>query len=126
MSIGILEKQVFYDNPCAPIVKFSYSNNIDEEDEDMTDDQISSDPTLGLYKKKRQFRKIIEIFFLIEHSFRAFSLEDLVKSFDNTINSCFSDQQIIESKEKSQTDLVATSKFVFFSSISFYFIYPYF
>jgi len=57
MSIGILEKQVFYDNPCAPIVKFSYSNNIDEEDEDMTDDQISSDPTLGLYKKKDNFEK---------------------------------------------------------------------
>jgi hypothetical protein len=106
MSIGILEKQVFYDNPCAPIVKFSYSNNIDEEDEDMNDDQISSDPTLGLYKKK------IEIFFLTEHSFRAFSL-DLVKLFDNTINSCFFDQQIIESKEKLQTDLIATSKFVF-------------
>jgi len=57
MSIGILEKQVFYDNPCAPIVKFSYSNNIDEEDEDMNDDQISSDPTLGLYKKKETFEK---------------------------------------------------------------------
>jgi hypothetical protein len=49
MSIGIIEKQVLYDNPCAPIVKFSYSNNIDEEEEeDMTDDQISSHPTFGL------------------------------------------------------------------------------
>jgi hypothetical protein len=55
------------------------------------------------------------VFFLIEHSFKAFSLEDLVKSFDNTINACFSDQQVIESKEELVTpkeDLVATSKFV--------------
>ena len=50
MSFGITEKQVLYDNPCAPIVKFSHSNNIEEED--MTDDHIStndnlSHPTLG-------------------------------------------------------------------------------
>ncbi len=51
MSIGIIEKQVLYDNPCAPIVKFSYSNNIDEfDEEDMTDDTLLH-PTLGLYKK---------------------------------------------------------------------------
>jgi len=47
---------------------------------------------------------------LIEHSFKAFSLDDLVKSFDNTINSCFSDQEIIESNEESTK---TTSKFVF-------------
>lgn len=47
MSIGVTEKQVLYDNPCAPIVKFSHSNNIDEfdDEEDMTDDQILSNPT---------------------------------------------------------------------------------
>ena len=39
MSMGITEKRVSYDNPCAPIVKFSQSINTD--DEDMTDDQIS-------------------------------------------------------------------------------------
>jgi hypothetical protein len=54
MSFGITEKQVLYDTPCAPIVKFSHSNNITEfdDEEDMTDDQIStndtqSHPTLG-------------------------------------------------------------------------------
>lgn len=56
MSISISEKQVLYDNPYAPIVKFSDSINLDEE-EDMTDDQISSNinndnpihTTLGSY-----------------------------------------------------------------------------
>jgi len=45
MSFGITEKQVLYDNPCAPIVKFSQSINTD--DEDMTDDQISANDTLS-------------------------------------------------------------------------------
>ena len=48
MSFGIIEKQALYDNPCAPIVKFSYSNNIDDED-DMNNEQISLQSTLGLY-----------------------------------------------------------------------------
>jgi hypothetical protein len=57
MSIGITEKRVLYDNPCAPIVKFSHSNDHDDTDEeDMTDDQsifnptndIVLNPTLGL------------------------------------------------------------------------------
>jgi hypothetical protein len=57
MSIGIIEKQVLYDNPCAPIVKFSHLNDHDEfDEEDMTDDQPISNnnnndtilnPTLG-------------------------------------------------------------------------------
>jgi len=67
MSIGITEKQVLYDNPCAPIVKFSH---IDEFD-DMMDDQTSSSniildtllqPTLGQYIKKN-FDKLIRIFY---------------------------------------------------------------
>jgi hypothetical protein len=56
MSIGITEKHILYDNPCAPVVKFSHSNNnIDSDEEDMTDDQPISNfnndnllnPTLG-------------------------------------------------------------------------------
>jgi hypothetical protein len=47
MSIGITEKRVSYDNPCAPIVQFSHSNNSDEfDEEDMTDDQTSSAITM--------------------------------------------------------------------------------
>ncbi|CAF4947430.1 unnamed protein product, partial [Rotaria socialis] len=43
----ITEKEILYDNPCAPIVKFSDSINLDDDDddddeEDMTDDQTSS------------------------------------------------------------------------------------
>ncbi|CAF0822570.1 unnamed protein product [Adineta steineri] len=110
MSIGITEKRVLYDNPCAPIVKFSktksHSNDYEDfdEEDDMTDDQSSSstinhdtqlNPTLG------------------EHSFKSLSLEDLVKSFDNTINACFIDEQVIEIKEEEpkipQKDLVASS-----------------
>ncbi|CAF1384099.1 unnamed protein product [Adineta steineri] len=110
MSIGITEKRVLYDNPCAPIVKFSktksHSNDYEDfdEEDDMTDDQSSSstinhdtqlNPTLG------------------EHSFKSLSLEDLVKSFDNTINACFTDEQVIEIKEEEpkipQKDLVASS-----------------
>jgi len=56
-------------------------------------------------------------FFLGEHSFKSSSLEDLVKSFDNTIHDCFTDEQIIEFEEESKTpqeDLIASSKFVFF------------
>ncbi|CAF2669760.1 unnamed protein product [Rotaria sp. Silwood2] len=99
MSVSISEKQILYDNPCAPIVKFSHSNNID--DEDMTDDQISSNILNDTL-----------LHATLEHSFKAFSLEDLVKSFDDTINTCFSDQQIIKSEEyipTKQTDLVSTS-----------------
>lgn len=105
MSIGMIEHH------SAPIVKFSYEFN--EEEEDMIDDQTSSHSTLGLYQYK-SLRKIIEIFFsfVIEHSFKTFSLEDLVQSFDNTISSSFSDQTI----SAPQTDLVATSKFVYFNS----------
>ncbi len=58
MSIGITEKRVLYDNPCAPIVKFSQTNshfNDHDDEEDMTDDQPNSNinndtslnPTLG-------------------------------------------------------------------------------
>ncbi|CAF3443842.1 unnamed protein product [Rotaria socialis] len=45
MSISITEKEILYDNPCAPIVKFSDSINLDDDDDDdddMTDDQTSS------------------------------------------------------------------------------------
>ena len=50
MSIGITEKRVLYDNPCAPIVKFSQNNSHsndhdDTDDEDMTDDQSIFNPT---------------------------------------------------------------------------------
>jgi hypothetical protein len=61
MSIGIIEKQVLYDNPSAPIVKFSCLENFDEED-DMTNDQISSQSTLGLSAK--QNNRNIYIFFV--------------------------------------------------------------
>lgn len=62
MSIGITEKRVLYDNPCAPIVKFSQTNSHsnthdDTDEEDMTDEQPISNsnndtvlnPTLGSY-----------------------------------------------------------------------------
>lgn len=85
MSIGILGKQVSYDNPCAPIVKF----DDDDDENDMLDEQLNN----------------------IEHSLKAYSLEDLVKSFDNTINSCFIDQELIESNEyDSHLNLVDRSK----------------
>ena len=112
MSIGISEKRVSYDNPCAPIVKFSKTNSDhdDFDEEDMTDDQSLMNnnnndtllnPTLG------------------EHSLKSLSLEDLVKSFDNTINACFADEQVTEFEEESKTpqeDLIASSKFVLFLS----------
>ncbi|CAF1315943.1 unnamed protein product [Adineta ricciae] len=107
MSIGITEKRVLYDNPCAPIVKFSKTNSqstdLDDFDvDDMTDDQTISNmnnethlnPTLG------------------EQSFKSLSLEDLVKSFDNTINACFSTEPVVEIREElpiPQKDLVASS-----------------
>ena len=52
MSIGIAEKRVLYDNPCAPIVKFTHKNsnsNTDDEtdDEDMTNDQSLSNTDYG-------------------------------------------------------------------------------
>jgi hypothetical protein len=60
MSVGVTEKRVLYDNPCAPIVKFSsnstYVDNQDDED-DMTNDSTlttsnhdsSLNPMLGLF-----------------------------------------------------------------------------
>lgn len=105
MSIAISEQQVLYDNPCAPIVKFSYSNYLDEfDDEDVNDDPTSSNTTHDTLNS-------------IENSFKASSLEDLVKSFDNTINTCFSDEELptsIESIPTIENDLVVTSKLVFF------------
>jgi hypothetical protein len=62
MSVGITEKRVLYDNPCAPIVKFSQTNSPsnDFDEEDMTDDQTISNnnnnqetllnPTLGEFR----------------------------------------------------------------------------
>jgi hypothetical protein len=81
--------------------KFSPTNSHSDE-EDMTDDQplsntnndIVLNPSLG------------------EHSFKSSSLEDLVKSFDNTINDCFSDEQALDYEEESKTpqeDLIAGS-----------------
>ena len=48
MSFGISEKQLLYDNPCAPIVKFSYSNNLDDDDDDMTDERINSNSSIEI------------------------------------------------------------------------------
>ena len=51
MSVGVTEKRVLYDNPCAPIVKFSSNHSHlhtndefddDDEEEDMTDDRLVS------------------------------------------------------------------------------------
>jgi hypothetical protein len=61
-----------------------------------------------LVSNPRKYNNKFEYYFFLI----ALSLEDLVKSFDNTINSCFSDRQIIESSTPSQTDLITTSKFV--------------
>jgi hypothetical protein len=68
MSIGIPEKRVLYDNPCAPIVKFSKTNSHsndyeDFDEEDMTDDQSlmnmhndnSLHSTLGSLRQKSLF-----------------------------------------------------------------------
>ena len=49
-----------------------------------------------------------------EHSFKSLSLEDLIQSFDNTINTCFSEQQqqqLITREEEPLTP-VSASKFV--------------
>ena len=52
-----------------------------------------------------------------EHSFKSVSLEDLVKSFDQTIDACFFDQpadvpDCHDEPLAAQADLVAASKFV--------------
>jgi len=72
MSLSMAEKQVSYDNPYAPIVRFS-------DFDDMTDDQSSTMSDFTLHPS------------IGEHSFKSISLEDLVKSFDTTINACLSD-----------------------------------
>lgn len=131
MSIGITEKRVLYDNPCAPIVKFSpnnsHSNTHDDTDdeEDMTDEQPTStsnheiilNPTLGLLSIRFLF-SCKQIFILGEHPLKSLSLEDLVKSFDNTIHECFQNEQTNEYDEEAKTpqeDLIASSKFVEYS-----------
>ena len=45
-----MEKAILYDNPSAPLVRFSSMEFFDtDEDEDMMDDNSnSSEPTLGL------------------------------------------------------------------------------
>lgn len=68
-----------------------------------------------LVLKIRRIKSLIYLFLLGEHSFKSLSLEDLVKSFDNTINDCFSEEKIIEFEEESKTpqeDLIASSKYV--------------
>ena len=54
MSTSFREKQVSYDNPCAPIVSFSSRNQIeqfDDEEQDMTDDR-TNELTLGKYRER--------------------------------------------------------------------------
>lgn len=100
MSLELAEQELLYDNPCAPIVKFSsnLSDNGDFDDEETNEDQeICLNTTLG------------------EHSFKSMSLEDLVKSFDTTINTCFNESpiepiELIEEKIPTEVDPVASSK----------------
>ena len=50
MSVGVGEKRVLYDNPSAPIVKFSSTNKdefFDEEDNMM--DETFVQPSLGTF-----------------------------------------------------------------------------
>ncbi|CAM4791541.1 unnamed protein product [Rotaria magnacalcarata] len=100
MSISITEKEILYDNPCAPIVKFSDSINLDDDDdeEDMTDDQTSSNINHD---------NLLDT--SLEHSYKAISLEDLVKSFDDAIHTCFPDQEDIEPSVTIETDLLIRS-----------------
>ncbi|CAM4957746.1 unnamed protein product [Rotaria socialis] len=103
MSISITEKEILYDNPCAPIVKFSDSINLDDDDddddeEDMTDDQTSSNINHD---------NLLDT--SLEHSFKAISLEDLIKSFDDTIPTCFPDQEDIEPSVTIKSDLLTRS-----------------
>ncbi|UJR09909.1 hypothetical protein I4U23_014131 [Adineta vaga] len=100
MSIGITEKQVLYDNPCAPIVKFSYSNNLDDDDDD---DDMMDDPTNMSSSMDTLLHPTLE------HSFKAFSLENLVQSFDHTIHACFPKQDEMQSNNVLKTDLVTSS-----------------
>ena len=49
MSTRLREKQVSYDNPSAPLVRFSPMNQIeqfDDVEQDMTDER-ANEPTLG-------------------------------------------------------------------------------
>jgi hypothetical protein len=62
MSIGIIEKQILYDYPSAPIVKFSSSENFDEDD-DMMNEQISSQSTLGLSEKQNNTHFLFFVLF---------------------------------------------------------------
>jgi len=105
MSIGVGEKRVLYDNPSAPIVKFLSTNKdefFDEEDNMMEETYLH--PSLG------------------EQAFKSLSLEDLVKSFDHTINACFAEpvEEVVQTTEppraaaaaatSTSTDLVSSSK----------------
>jgi hypothetical protein len=134
MSISIREKHVSYDNPCAPIVRFSsntvFTNKIDDDDEDMTDDSLTCtntnestlNPALSKFIDEQQRRTRTNHTYLFlsflrhftctgEHSFKALSLEDLVKSFDTTINACFPEQQsMIEPDDDPSIDEVTSSK----------------
>lgn len=57
MSIGIIEKQVLYDNPCAPIVKF-------DDDDDMFDEKLLGQSNNIGKLVSIQIITIIIIFFL--------------------------------------------------------------
>lgn len=115
MSVGLAEKQVRYDNPCAPIVRFS-PDNIDDDmtDDPMHDDNTTSttpDTTLGKSNDTRIDRLFISIH-AGEHSFKSLSLEDLIQSFDNTINTCFSEQQQLITRKEEPLTPVSASTFV--------------
>lgn len=103
MSLSMAEKQVSYDNPYAPIVRFA-------DFDDMTDDQSSSSTDFSLHPSlgasRRVFSSHLDVVFshLGEHSFKSISLEDLVKSFDTTINACLSDDDDDDSDEEDDDD----------------------
>lgn len=101
-----MEKDILYDNPSAPLVRFSSMESFDT-DEDMTDEYSNTfESTLGLNENLSS--KISSLSSRLEHSFQAFSLEDLVQSFDQTIHVSLLNDESSKSISTSST----RSKFV--------------
>ncbi|CAF0900532.1 unnamed protein product [Didymodactylos carnosus] len=88
-AVTVAENLISYDNPCAPLAKFSTDEGNDFIE--VSDDELEHDKT------QQSFGKLFTIYLtgtamayiLGEHLFKSLSLEDLVKSFDDTINCCF-------------------------------------
>ena len=89
MSIGITEKRVLYDNPCAPIVKFSKTNSQSTDLDDFDEDDMTDDQTISNMNNETQLNPALGLL-INRYFFSLFSTILLSIQANNHLNHCLS------------------------------------